>query len=82
MDSRFSSSFYKAHPSLYVFLSAIYNIQTETYIKLQSTNILGRKKKNSNTRRRMEFIKKKIGEYGQIQRIEYVKSLGYFNKRK
>lgn len=78
--SRFNSSFYSPHPSLFIFVSVLKDFQFDTYIKMQSVseNVpmkgkLYRKEKTLN-----ELINKVNN--GLISRFHFVKCVSHYTK--
>ncbi|KAE9537652.1 hypothetical protein AGLY_006675 [Aphis glycines] len=75
--SYFNMNFYSNSPSIISWLNIKRNdIQTETYIKINSVEIL-KKTKDKKTKERQEFNEKRILLYrsGEITRFEFVKSM-------
>lgn len=78
--SRFNSRFYNVHPSLYLFIDVLKDMQTDTYIKLKSVQEL-KKIKNRNVQRRHDILAQKIEQYEQKQiiRFEFLKFVSHLN---
>lgn len=78
--SKFNSSFYNTHPSIFTFTDVLLTFQTDTYIKLQSLNEPVRIRDQS-IRKRQTLIARKIAEYqnGLLSRLTFIKCLSFLN---
>ena len=75
--AHFNALLYSAHPNIFVLVSALQEVQNETYIKMRS--VTTRRLKKSATVKKEDFISSKIGQYraNLISRIEFVSSVSY-----
>lgn len=80
--SKFNECFYKTYPSLFMFINVLNNFQTQTYVKLNSVHEPVRHK-DLKTKCRQVFLEEKIADYfvNKIDRLQFVKCLGYFYKQ-
>lgn len=76
--SRFNSSFYAAHPSLYVFVQNLIEFQMDTYIKINSINKTA-KIKDKIVKNKIAFLERMIQNVNsnQITRLDFVKLVSY-----
>ena len=75
--SHYNEQFYTAHPSIYIFIDVIKQIQSTTYIKIHGLDtpaILRRSEKKKVVYARQQYAKLESGE---ITRSTYIKSIGF-----
>ena len=74
--AHFDEQFYSAHPAIFVFMDVLQKLQTTTYIKIRSTGkqVIPRKA----DRERTEYIISQYNKFtsGNINRREYLMSMG------
>lgn len=77
--SHLNSSFYNAHPSLFVFVEVLLRIQEETYIKCRSVD--NTKIVRNATRKKHDFLKKTIDNFKnkKISTFTFVKTVSWYN---
>jgi len=73
----FNENFYDSHPSIFIFIDCLKNVQCETYIKIQSCHIA--RKCISSVNKQREVRDKVITMYknGEISRFKFVKMMSY-----
>ena len=71
---------YQTHPSLFIFVNSLINVQTEIYIKCNSINQT-HKYKNIASKKRYDFINTKITEYKNnvLSGLQYVKIVSHYD---
>ena len=75
--SHFNAQFYSAHPSLFVFMDVLQNVQATTYLKMRSTDQAVTARKEDKTRSEFAISQNRKYSSREITRLEYIKSLGY-----
>lgn len=77
--AHFKQSFYSAHPTIFIFVHQLTKFQSEVYVKINSCESLN-KNMNASTRRRQEYLKRKLLDYknGQINRFDFVKIVSHY----
>lgn len=75
--SHLNSYFSSTHPSLFIFINALTDFQTEIYIKIQSCNKLNKSSKNIYTKNKEKNISQKILDYKEkkIDSLTFLKSV-------
>ena len=76
--SHFNKQFYSSHPSIFVFLDIIQNIQTEAYIKIRSTRQATVSKLRKTDKERTDFAITQYQKFmdNSIALREYMRSVG------
>lgn len=79
--SKFNSSFYNTHPSIYIFIEKLKEFQIDSYIKLQSLQKPA-KIKDRSVKSKLTALENLVGKFEalQISRLEYVKAVSYYSK--
>lgn len=75
--SKYNSSFYCAHPNINVFLNVLLGFQIDTYIKINSIQIVP--KIDSQTLHKQHFVQGKLNDLKdkKIDKFEFVKAVSY-----
>lgn len=76
--SKFNSSFYSSHPSIFVFIEKLKEFQIEAYLKIKSLNITA-KIKDKQVQNKLKFIENMVNmlRSGNISRIDFVKAVSH-----
>lgn len=77
--SKFKANCSSPHPNIYVFLETLHNIQTDSYIKINSVNKNEKRIIRKDVLAKQDFINSKILQYesNQISRYNFVKCVSY-----
>lgn len=78
--SRFNSSFYCTHPSVYIFIEKLKDFQIDTYVTIQSLSI-PKKIKDKSVKQKIQCLEKFIQRFDlqQISRLEYIKFVSHLS---
>lgn len=78
--SKFNDSFYSTHPSIYVFIQKLKEIQVDTYVKIQSLSIPPTVK-DRNVKNKLKAIQSFLEMFrtGRMSRFEFVKCVSYYH---
>lgn len=81
--SRYNSQFTSPHPSIFIFINVLKNIQTEVYIRLNSIH-LKNNTKNLYFKKRREALDKALELYNtrKISRVQFLKIASHHYKKK
>lgn len=76
--SRFNSSFYSCHPSIFIFIEKLKEFQIDAYLKIKSLHIPV-KIKDKEVRNKLKFIENMVNmrRSGNISRINFIKAVAY-----
>ena len=68
--------FYHCHPNIYVFLEAINEIQTHSYLKMNCSRTI---RNNKTSTEKQHLLEQQIRYYeeNEINRLEYVESISF-----
>lgn len=77
--SHLNNSFYFTHPSIFLFIKTLTDIQTETYLKFNSIHLPYRFQ-NAKSKKKHELLVQKIGDYKskRISRLDFIKIMSHF----
>jgi hypothetical protein len=77
--SKFKNYCLAYHPNIYVFIEALKKIQTDTYIKITSSNIKQQRLIRKQVSDNQNFIAAKIAQYqcNNIRRYDFIKCVSY-----
>jgi len=80
--AHFNNSMYQTHPSIFIFIQELLNVQAETYVKCNSVSSIHRSR-NLAIKKKQEFIEDKIKKYNdkEISKLSYVKMVSYYHSR-
>lgn len=76
--SRFNSSFYSTHPSIFIFIEKLKEFQVDTYVKINSLQIPA-KIKDTTVKAKLAFLEKMVDKLRsqQIRRLDFIKAISY-----
>lgn len=81
--AHFNNSIYQTHPSIFIFIKELLNVQTETYVKCNSISIT-HTSRNLSIKKKQMFIEDQIRKYKskELSKLSYVKIVSYHHSQK
>jgi hypothetical protein len=72
-----NEQFYTCHPSIFVFVDVLLQLQTTSYIKMRTLSIKATVRKNE--REKMDFVVEQYTKHanGELSTVDFVRSVGY-----
>lgn len=80
--AHFNNSMYHTHPSIFIFVKELLNVQTETYVKCNSISVTNMSRNLGKKKQR--FMEEQIKKYKnkEISKLDYVKIVSYYHSNK